>query len=820
MKKLVKKGIVLLASISILGANLAPTLAASEVAQETNVTAEFNEAPTQEGVQVQEETLTTEIEVMESSESEVATESSESLMNESSEVTEEEIQGTDLSSSDSENYGETETSATEEQAAMRPYKEIEFDFTGEFQREDGTVINSGESVGIHENTRVEYEWSIPDGVEIKEGDTMTFDFPEQLKATGKAEFPITNENGDIIGNAKVDPITGQVVVTFTDYYEKNPEDGRHGTVGFTTKWKEETINVEEDVPLEIGKDGEIIVTVTPPGEGDPNEILQKWGETIENGTKTSWIVRLNYAGQTIKNAVYTDTLGSMQEMIPTEIFGYYGHYDSSGNFIRTSEIPTEQFILSDTGFYVELGDLEKPEASVEIYYNTKNIDEGNSPHYENSGKLTGTNIEEKEITVQTPETGNSGSGTGDNKGIVKVKKVDSTDETKTLAGAEFDILGKDGKVVQHIVTDESGQAKSKNLSIGDYTLVETKAPDGYELDSTPIPVKIEANGEVSVIELTITNDPTAPPLGSIKLTKQDSKDKTKRLAGAEFDVFNTEGEVVGSLITDENGEAILENLPLGDYTIVETKAPDGYELDPTPITVTVLENKESNTVSVTVVNTEIPKKGTIEIIKVDDETGVTLAGAEFDIKNTEGEVVGHIVTDKDGKGSLSDLELGDYTIIETKAPDGYDLSEKVYTISVVENETNTVTIEIENTKIIPMIPIVPGKPVIPWTPIVPGKPVIPWTPIVPGKPVIPWTPIVPGKPVIPWTPIVPGKPVISNKPIVPGKPVIPNKPVMPKVPNKTISKLPQTGERKGSTVLIVLGFVLIGLTSLLYKHNY
>ncbi|CAM3316995.1 SpaA isopeptide-forming pilin-related protein [Vagococcus fessus] len=790
MKKLVKKGIVLLASISILGANLAPTLAASEVAQETNVTATFDELPNTEVAQVEEETLTTEIQVMESSESEVATESSESLMSESSEVTEEEIQGTDLSSSDSENYGETETSATEEQAVMRPYKEIDFNFTGDFQREDGTSIGSGESVGIHENTRVEYQWEIPNGVEIKEGDTMTFKFPEQLKATGKAEFPLTNENGDVIGNAKVDPITGQVVVTFTDYYEKNPEDGRHGTVGFTTKWKEETINVEEEIPLEFDKNGEIIITVTPPGIGDPTEIIQKWGETIENGTKTSWVVRLNFAGQTIKNAVYTDTLGSMQEMLPNEIFAYRGHYDSNGEFVRTSEIPKDQIIIDENGFHIELGDLEKPEPSVEIYYNTKNIDEGNSPHYENTGKLTGTNIEEKEITVQTPETGNSGSGTGENKGIVKVKKVDSTDETKTLAGAEFDIIDKDGKVVEHIVTDDNGQAQSKNLNIGNYTLVETKAPEGYELDSTPIPVKIEANGEVSVIEVTITNDPIEPPLGTIKLIKQDSEDDTKRLVGAEFDVFNTEGEVVGSLITNENGEAILENLPLGDYTIIETKAPAGYELDPTPITVTVLENKESNTVSVTVVNTEIPKKGTIEIIKVDDETGVTLAGAEFDIKNSAGEIVGHIITNKEGKARLSDLELGDYTIVETKAPDGYNLSEKIYTISVVENETNTVAIEIENSKIVPMIPIVPGKPVIPWTPIVPDKP------------------------------IIPNKPVIPGKPNIPNKPVIPNKPIVPERPNKTILKLPQTGEAKESLVLAVLGFVLIGFTSLLYKKNY
>ncbi|MDQ7237466.1 prealbumin-like fold domain-containing protein, partial [Bacillus pacificus] len=98
---------------------------------------------------------------------------------------------------------------------------------------------------------------------------------------------------------------------------------------------------------------------------------------------------------------------------------------------------------------------------------------------------------------------------------------------------------------------------------------------GYELLKDKIAVKIERD---VVVEIKIANKKLPDPIGKIKLVKVDTSDKNKQLAGAKFHIEDSNKKVVGELVTDEKGEAISKDLPIGNYTLVEVEAPRGYEL--------------------------------------------------------------------------------------------------------------------------------------------------------------------------------------------------------------------------------------------------
>ncbi|MED3570621.1 SpaA isopeptide-forming pilin-related protein, partial [Bacillus thuringiensis] len=146
-------------------------------------------------------------------------------------------------------------------------------------------------------------------------------------------------------------------------------------------------------------------------------------------------------------------------------------------------------------------------------------------------------------------------------GKVKIKKVDSNNDNKKLVGAKFHIEDSKGKVVGELITDEKGEMISKDLPIGNYTLVEVEAPKGYELLKEKITVKIEKD---AVVEIKIGNKKLPDPMGKMKLVKVDISDKNKKLAGAKFHIEDSKGKIVGELVTNEEGEAISKDLPIGN----------------------------------------------------------------------------------------------------------------------------------------------------------------------------------------------------------------------------------------------------------------
>ncbi|MDK1728889.1 MSCRAMM family protein, partial [Dellaglioa algida] len=275
------------------------------------------------------------------------------------------------------------------------------------------------------------------------------------------------------------------------------------------------------------------------------------------------------------------------------------------------------------------------------------------------------------------------------KGGVILTKTDAKTGT-VLAGAEFRLENQKGQIVAtQLVTDQAGKLFIGDLKLGKYRLIETKAPTGYILDANPIIFEIK-NGLDSV-QIGMTNNIKK---GSVVLDKIDGK-TGKTLADAVFELQDEKGKVLQSgLTTDSSGKIAVSNLTPGNYQFVETKAPTGYDLDKTPVK---FEIKKGQTQVTQVHMSNMTIKNSVDLTKIDDETGAALVGAEFELRNVTGKVIKqHLVTDNNGKIVVSGLSSGRYQFVETKAPKGYQIDRTPVEFIVKSTENNTVKVNKTN----------------------------------------------------------------------------------------------------------------------------
>ncbi|WP_242296351.1 MULTISPECIES: SpaA isopeptide-forming pilin-related protein [unclassified Bacillus cereus group] len=278
------------------------------------------------------------------------------------------------------------------------------------------------------------------------------------------------------------------------------------------------------------------------------------------------------------------------------------------------------------------------------------------------------------------------------KGGVELTKVDSLDAKETLEGAVFKITDMNGNDIRtNLVTNKDGKIIAKDLQPGDYQFIETKAPKHYDLNEDPIKFTIERS-QTKHVFVTATNSLTK---GSVELIKVDDVEENTTLEGAVFKIVNKDGhDVRTDLTTDKNGRLVVDELPPGDYEFIETKAPNHYDLNETPIKFTVKKGQEK---IASVIAKNSLTKGAVELTKVDDIDGVTLEGAVFKIVDMNGnDVRTDLTTDKDGKISVSDLRPGDYQFVETKAPTHYDLNQTPINFTVEKSQTATASVTATN----------------------------------------------------------------------------------------------------------------------------
>lgn len=272
------------------------------------------------------------------------------------------------------------------------------------------------------------------------------------------------------------------------------------------------------------------------------------------------------------------------------------------------------------------------------------------------------------------------------RGNIVVHKVSADKDDAPLAGAKFELRSGDS-VIASAVTGKDGKATFKDVEFGSYTVVETAAPEGYVLNAKPLDVSVKENGK-TVDAGTVSNKLIR---GTVKIAKQDA-DSKKPLAGAKFELRSGD-RVVDEATTDEDGVATFEKVAFGSYTVVETAAPEGYVLNDEAHEAVIATDGETVDAGV-VLNQKI--RGSIIALKKDAKSGKVLAGAQFEIRDTQGNVVRTVVSNDKGEVVANDVMYGEYILVETKAPQGYKLDDTPHKFEIRKNLEEVDLGEIKN----------------------------------------------------------------------------------------------------------------------------
>ncbi|HHR1655835.1 TPA: SpaA isopeptide-forming pilin-related protein [Listeria monocytogenes] len=319
-------------------------------------------------------------------------------------------------------------------------------------------------------------------------------------------------------------------------------------------------------------------------------------------------------------------------------------------------------------------------------------------------------------------------------GDLKIKKNGS--DNRTLANAEYDVKDSSGKVVAHVKTGSDGTVTAKDLLMGDYTVVETKAPAGYTIDNTVRKVTVKA-AETTL--LNVTNKAISFQV-KVKKTDAETGDTAQgdaSLVGAKYGIYEDAAatKLVDEITIGQDLTATSKKMLLGGASktvyVKETKAPLGYNIDPTIHAVKVDQKDDVTELLLgNAASKETVIKGGFELIKFANKpllqsTVATLPegqkqaleGAEFTatLKST-GVVAQTQTTDLNGAANFQNLPYGTYVVRETKTPTGYKaVADFEVTISeegqqfhyiledkVVEAKVKIVKKDIETGKVIPL----------------------------------------------------------------------------------------------------------------------
>lgn len=238
-----------------------------------------------------------------------------------------------------------------------------------------------------------------------------------------------------------------------------------------------------------------------------------------------------------------------------------------------------------------------------------------------------------------------------------------------IPGVQLEIVQIDGKGAWRATgkTDADGKIVWEDVPDGTYLVREVSTVEGYILDQTPQYVTVR-NGQAAGLKFLNSKFP------GLTITKIDQQTGEVITDPATFKVEQVDGSYT-TTVTTENGVATLKNVPVGTYKITEVTAPEGYALGDCPQTVYLGKDKNIQVVMKNL------KKPVLTIEKIDGQTGDPVPGTKFEIKKSDGTLIGTVTTGADGKvtvgmegGELGYLDPDVYTVTEVFVPEPYVLT--------------------------------------------------------------------------------------------------------------------------------------------------
>ena len=585
----------------------------------------------------------------------------------------------------------------------------------------GAINITGQSITPTKNPVDQYtdininmNFSVPSTA--KTGGQAIISLPKNLRFVSDTNFNVMSSDNKIVAKAVLNAASKTITLTYTDYVTKKSDI--KGSLFFNVRVSPDTASPSK-VPINISVNNKNIPVgnvnfVVDPGKSD--KVLDKvsWNtqKLADGGITRDYEVRVNAENKPLTNTIVLDKLNTDGMSYVKDSFVV-----KKGTWAVNSNLKLElknatvvsvpvNFDASQKSFQVNLGNVAANEG-YSIYYKVK-IDKTpkNGQQFLNNVTLKADKVTE---TKNNPFVYQNAGGEAEGYNYsVKIKKVDS-ETNAALAGASFDVIRTStNETVKSVTTDANGEALIDGLLNTEYKLVETKAPEGYQLNKEAIVVKTTDFNTSKVALKTISNkkipkEPT-PTNATIELDKQLSG---RDLVDGEFSFELYEGSNKIQTVSNKNGKITFDAISYKEvgehtYTVKEVKGDNStIAYDSSSKQVTVKVTKDGDKLKSEVVypdgntlNNKFTPNAANATIELDKAlSGRDLVDGEFSFELYEGSNKLQTTTNKNGKisfDSISYKEVGEhtYTIKEVKGDNNtitYDESEKQVTIKVTKD---------------------------------------------------------------------------------------------------------------------------------------
>ena len=589
--------------------------------------------------------------------------------------------------------------------------------TGAINITGQSITPTKSPVDQYTDINVNMNFSVPSTA--KTGGQAIISLPKNLKFVSDTNFNVMSSDNKIVAKAVLNAASKTITLTYTDYVTKKSDI--KGSLFFNVRVSPDTASPSK-VPINISVNNKNIPIgnvdfVVDPGKSD--KVLDKvsWNtkKLADGGITRDYEVRVNAENKPLTNAIVLDKLNTDGMSYVKDSFVV-----KKGTWAVNSNLKLElknatvvsvpvNFDASQKSFQVNLGNVAANEG-YSIYYKVK-IDKTpkNGQQFLNNVTLKADKVTE---TKNNPFVYQNAGGEAEGYNYsVKIKKVDS-ETNAALAGASFDVIRTStNETVKSVTTDANGEALIDGLLNTEYKLVETKAPEGYQLNKEAIVVKTTDFNTSKVALKTISNkkipkEPT-PTNATIELDKQLSG---RDLVDGEFSFELYEGSNKIQTVSNKNGKITFDAISYKEvgehtYTVKEVKGDNStIAYDSSSKQVTVKVTKEGDKLKSEVVypdgntfNNKFTPNAANATIELDKAlSGRDLVDGEFSFELYEGSNKLQTTTNKNGKisfDSISYKEVGEhtYTVKEVKGNDStitYDSSEKQVTVKVTKDGDN------------------------------------------------------------------------------------------------------------------------------------